>query len=764
MFDPAVLAGHRAPALPAARYTWDEALQRLLAGSGLVSRRTAGGSYVIEAAPASEAQPNPTHDERTAAEPASLERVEIFGKAQGFSVTRLPTALKDVPQSVTVITQQTLQQQNANDLADALNWSTGITVQKSGAEASRFSVRGFDVNTVHVDGGGAQLLGSVTGQISASDLSQYDSVEILRGADALFGGIGQPGGSINLTHKRALPDAFANFTASIGSWNHYRLEADLNDSFGAEGHLRGRVLAVEEGQHYFYDTARSRFHKLYAVGEYDLLPGTLLTLGAVVEKRPDFVAFQAGLPLNQDGSDPQLRRSTALTFPWARNSFTNKEWFARVEHAFSETWKLKAGASRVMQDQTGSQVLASSAINPVTRTIDLPQVMTGNVGSGTQAAVDLTVTGAIDWAGRKQEVVFGFDQSRYTAPADINFMQLIGAPIDLAHFDPSAYAAPTLSLYQVSGPTRARTTGVFAAVKLRPTEALALSVGARRTSYHQDSETIISFGGMQVADSLRSIGSDGVITPFVGATYKLAADYTLYASYAGTTTANARLLDASGNFIGAEKGTNKEIGLKWSPGSGRLTASVALFDIRQINAPQTDPNAPSSIDHCCYYPATERSKGFELELAGRVATGWDLIAGYTFNINRLGEGTALSTVTPKHLLKLWTNYRLPGAGQRWDFGGGVTAQSLNFSEGTACPAFDPASGACTADPVAFRAAQGFYAVATLRAGYRVNDDWALALNLNNLFDRRYYQTVASTVGGNFYGAPRNLTLTLRGSY
>ena len=762
-FDPAVVAERRAPALRAGKYAVDEALRVLLAGGDLAARRTAGGSYVIERAAATSAQAAGA-DAEQAGEVSSLDRVEIFGHAQGFSVTRLPTELKDVPQSVTVITQQTLIEQNAKDLADALNWATGITVQKAGAEDNRFSSRGFDINTVHVDGGGPLLIGSAAGQISTSDLSQYDSVEILRGADALFGGIGQPGGSINLTHKRALKEDFANVAVSVGSWDHYRLEADLNGKLSADGRLRGRVVMVEESQHYFYDTAKSKFHKLYAVGEYDLLPSTLVTVGATIEKRPDFIPFEAGLPLNQDGSDSRLPRSSALTFPWAKNSWTSKEAFVRLEHSFNEQWKLKAGATRIGVDQSNIVPVASSAINPVTHTIDPPQVMEGTLGSGSQRTVDITLTGAFDWAGRKQEVVFGFDQSRYVSPADLDFMQVTGAPIDLARFDPSAYPAPTMSLYTVTGSSKAKTSGLFAAIKLRPSDDLAISVGARRTSYHQDSETIISFGGVQVADQLRSIGTNGVITPFLGVTYALGPNYSLYASYAGTTTANSRLLDAGGNFIGAEEGTNKEIGLKWASPNKRLTGSLALFDIRQINAPQADPNSQSTIDHCCYYAATERSKGFEAELTGRVAPGWDVIAGYTFNINHLGEGTALSTVTPKHLLKLWANYRLQGAAQAWDVGGGITLQSQNYSEGLACPAFDPLSGACTVDPVDFRAVQGFYAVAALRAGYRINDDWALALNVNNLFDRRYYQTVAATTGGNFYGAPRNMTLTLRGSF
>jgi outer-membrane receptor for ferric coprogen and ferric-rhodotorulic acid len=60
--------------------------------------------------------------------------------------------------------------------------------------------------------------------------------------------------------------------------------------------------------------------------------------------------------------------------------------------------------------------------------------------------------------------------------------------------------------------------------------------------------------------------------------------------------------------------------------------------------------------------------------------------------------------------------------------------------------------------------QGAYAVAGLRLGYRIDPKWSVALNIDNVFDERYYQTITSTYYGNWYGAPRNFTLSLRGQF
>ena len=326
-FEPASVAGLRAPVLQG-NYTPGEALQQLLQGSGLSARRTAGSSYAVEA-PSTKGAGNAQTGEtkRSGNDAKMLDEVRVTATVKGFSATRMPTALKDVPQSISIIDQQTLREQSADDLAKAAKWATGITIETRDSTSSLFYSRGFELSNYHIDGSAQLGLAASYAQLGRIDLSQYESIELLRGADALFGGVGNPGGSINLTRKRPLAENAVGLTASAGSWDTYRVEADLNGKLSGDGRLRGRLIAVDESEHYFYKMAQRRMNKLYAVTEYDVSPHTQVRLGGTVERTPDYVGFTSGLPRYLDGRDAHLPRSTALTLPWARNNSTRKEAF-----------------------------------------------------------------------------------------------------------------------------------------------------------------------------------------------------------------------------------------------------------------------------------------------------------------------------------------------------------------------------------------------------------------------------------------------------
>jgi outer-membrane receptor for ferric coprogen and ferric-rhodotorulic acid len=781
-FEPASVAGLSAPVL-VGNYTPDEALDQLLKGSGLRARRTEGGSYAVEPASAKHkhqgTQPvttndkihSDTHSKQTSSDGSqTLDTVVVTAHVQGFSATRIPTELKEIPQSVSVIDQQTLQQQNANDLASAFNWAPGISVVQETSMASYFMSRGFSIGTLHVDGGGPMAYAFAVGQNGRVDLSQYDNIELLRGADALFGGTGQPGGSINLTRKRPQAEASTALSASAGSWDNYRVEADINTgSITDDGHLRARLVAVDESQHYFYDTAQRRMNKLYAIAEYDLLPSTQLEAGGSIERTPSFVQFVSGLPRYYDGSDAHLPRSTALTFPWAKSSSTNKEGFLRVEHSFNERWKLKTGVTRTEQDQNSAYPGSLAGIDPVSRTMN-PLLMTVNAGplATRQLTTDITLAGSFDWNGRAQEVGLGFDVTRRSSMTDIGDFPLSGPPIDPFHFDPSLYPAPTSPpWHSLKYTLNAREHGVFASLKLRPLDGWTVTAGARSTSSRLHEVNQDSYESLQFPGESGTGSSSSVITPFLGVVYDISPTYSAYASYADTSQGySSSLITTSGQILNPPRGTNMELGVKAGWDQGRLNGSLALFDIQQIDVAVRDPAAPFGPpgSNCCFIATTQRSKGVEATLNGQLAPGWQLSAGYTLNINRQGDGGTLSTVTPKHLLKLWTSYRLPGRAAAWDIGGGIVAQTKNYRQDVSCSAFDLAILRCTGLSAPYHAEQGFYAVATLRVGYRVNERWNLALNVDNLFDRRYYQTIGTVKSGNWYGAPRNAMLTVRGEF
>ena len=173
---------------------------------------------------------------------------------------------------------------------------------------------------------------------------------------------------------------------------------------------------------------------------------------------------------------------------------------------------------------------------------------------------------------------------------------------------------------------------------------------------------------------------------------------------------------------------------------------------------------------CCYVAGGENiSKGLDLEVTGELTPGWQLSAGYTFNLNeqrKTGDeaaaGTPLSTQTPKHLFKFFTTYQLPGQFNAWKVGGGATIQSSNYVTGNVQRRLE--DGSLSPSTNSFEYTQAGYAVWNALVEYRIDEHWTAALNGNNLFDKTYYQTVSSSADGNWYGAPRNYMVTLRGSF
>lgn len=213
-------------------------------------------------------------------------------------------------------------------------------------------------------------------------------------------------------------------------------------------------------------------------------------------------------------------------------------------------------------------------------------------------------------------------------------------------------------------------------------------------------------------------------------------------------------VDASGQILDPILGKNYEAGIKGELLDGRVNASVALFRVDQKNRAQQDLVSACSVGDICYLSSGKvRSQGVDAEISGEVAPGWQLFAGYTFNTLKFLDDTEVSstnfgrTVTPKHILRLWSDYRLPGEWSAWTLGGGVNYQTGSYTETRSV-----------------RVSQAPYAVWNARIGYKINKNWSAALNVNNLFNKTYYQTIGAPGWGSFYGEPRNATLTVRGTF
>jgi outer-membrane receptor for ferric coprogen and ferric-rhodotorulic acid len=785
IFFSQITEGFRAPTLEG-QFTLSAALELLLAHSRLTFRvinpktieirilgaESSQSQYDAPAAKGGKARapadPHQSPGKKTAAQnSAALDEIVVNSTAEGLVATRTETPLREIPQTVSLTSQEQIRQQNDTDLADVLKNAVGITVVQNNSLSSTFLSRGFTITTFHVDGGAALNSFSNTPIYGTPDLGEYDHVEVLRGSDALFGGVGNPGASLNLVRKRPLASDEAMFSAYAGSWNNYRAEADVTGPLGFDGALRARLDVVFGDKDYFFEPASLERKKVFGVVEYDLTTRTLLTVGGSYQW-DNAVPFINGWPLYADGSDAHLPRSMALAFNWSRYDTQTREYYAQLQQAFGGEWKLKLSATSLDTAASYGYGGFDSPIDPITKALQaLPiAIFSPSPNTQDQFVFDGTLTGSFDLFGRRLDVAVGGDYTHFRG--DVSLKATLGfgpAVSNVFTFNPAAYPDPPVPF---PAPLRSLATtnqsGEFASARVYLTDALSV-VGGARLSSNRLSNTVYGFSPAITEETK----DHDKVTPFVGAAYDLNAHYSLYASYADIYQSNDGVSKVGGALLPPGDGIDREVGIKGSWRNGALNGLFVLYDIEQRGLAVRDPSASfvdrQGLSTCCFIPnGTNKSSGVDAELNGELAPGWLIGTGYTFNVNHALDGGELSSATPRHLLKLWSSWQLPGEFQRWTVGGSVQAQSSNFAAGTICAQLNSLGNCLVLSPQLFRAVQGSFAVINLRAGYQLDAHWRAALSVNNVFDRIYYQTIGTPAGDNWYGEPRGFVLRVDARY
>jgi outer-membrane receptor for ferric coprogen and ferric-rhodotorulic acid len=783
VFFSQVTEGLRAPPLEG-RFTLSAALEHLLAHSRLTFRVINPKTIEIRALPADSSQSQ--HDapaakggkargpadvrqslagKAAAQNSAGLDEIVVNSTAEGLVATRTETPLREIPQTISLISREQMRQQNDTDLADALNNAVGITVVQNNSLSSTFVSRGFTITTFHLDGGAALNSFGNTPIYGTPDLGEFDHVEVLRGSDALFGGLGNPGASVNIVRKRPLDTDEAQFSAYGGSWNTYRAEADVTGPLGFDGALRARLDVVFGDRDYFFKLASLERKKVFGVLEYDLTARTLLTVGGSYQW-DNASPFVGGLPFYADGSDAHLPRSTALAFDWARYDTQTREYYAQLQQRFGGEWKLKLNATSLDTAASYAYGEFDSPIDPITNALPMlpAAVFSPSPNTQDQFVFDGTLTGSFNLFGRRLDIAVGGDYTHFTGNVPVQAILAFGTPVNnVFTFNPAAYPEPQIpnSLFLQSQATTNQS-GEFASARAYLTPALSL-VGGARVSSNRLSNTITPSSPVFIERTK----DDDKVTPFVGATFDLNAHYSLYASYADIYQTNDGVRQIGGAFVPPADGIDRELGIKGSWRNGALNGFIALYDIEQRGAAVLDPSASFAdqlkYSPCCFLSnGINKSKGIDAELDGALAPGWLIGTGYTFNNNQSLEGGALSSATPRHLLKLWSSKQLSGELARWTIGGSVQAQSSNSDNGLSCGVQGQVG--CFGSLLSIRDVQGFFAVINLRAAYQIDAHWGAALSVNNVFDRVYYQTIGTPAGGSWYGEPRGFVLRVDGRY
>lgn len=782
-FEPALTQGRTTSGLRGS-YTLPEGLALLLAGTGLEAVVREGGGYTLRQA---EATNRAGGDEGRG--DYSLREVRVaarrLGETEGtgsytsdaITLGKTAQAMREMPQSVSVFTKQRMEDQNITELSKAAEQIVGITVQDTGPRITDLYSRGFAIESIQLDGGAPMSTGNYA--YVSHDMAEFDRVEILRGAAGLLNGTGNPGGAVNLVRKMPTGKPQFTVTASAGRWDNYRTELDASGPLAFDGRLRGRAVLAYENRKYFSDLRSGEKPTLYGVLEADVGPGAVLAVGAR-DQRIHENGVGNGMPRYSNGADLHLPRNTAVTAPWAYQDGTSRELFAKLTWRLADRWTLRANATRTEEEGAYVNGYVSGAVNPAT--------MAGArwTGSDTsywnrQSLLDVNLSGAFDLFGRTHEVLAGVDMQDVRSRWDSYVTaRTTGQAANLFDIGSTPWNVDSLErgqLFRSYSPNSTKQYGAYGTLRLEVADGTKVIVGARANKYHYEQVygTFLDANWAMtdtwsIASATR-YGEPAKVVPFGGIVHDLSPEWAAYASYAEIFNPQAYYKSgpSPGTGLDPMHGSNTELGVKGELLEGRLNTSFALYRVVQKDRAVLDARYPTETTlfagTCCYVNAGKVvSQGVDLEVNGEAARGVNLYAGYTFNSNHDKTGNAVfSTITPKHSLKFFGTWQLPGQAAAWKLGGGATINSRQYVSGTAAT-WSAAAQNWSGPSAPFAYTQSGYAVWNLVTEYRLDPRWTLTLNVNNLFDRWYYRTVGSASTGNYYGEPRNVMLTLRGRF
>ncbi|QNN55638.1 TonB-dependent siderophore receptor [Diaphorobacter ruginosibacter] len=755
------------------RHTVSSALAVLLNGTGLRAMQLDNGAFVLRA---DTSHNTPAHSVPVAAAASAntLPPVTVIGTATASdttegthsyttgsmsTATRLDLSMRDTPQAVTVITRERIQDQGLATVNDVVQTAPGLTFRRFGPERASFYSRGMYVDNIMYDGLPVSLDSSNLSQdLLATDMAIYDRVEIVRGATGLAQGAGNPSAAINLVRKRPTKIPQVSVGVSAGSWDRYRAELDASGPLSEDGSLRGRTVIATQDYGGYKRGESSKGQTLYGILEKDLNASTKLTLSALHQESKLHGNGFTGLPVASDGSDLGLPRSTSYANDWEHWNKTTNSAFIGLDHRFDNDWRVHLSAyyAQAEVDMQGHYISHNVTTGAYS------QLGARNAHQERQASAHLYANGPFELMGRKHELVLGASYRNINFDGNSRQGLALNSKLDLHNFDPSAVADPEIPLRDWMD-AKITQQSVYATTRLNVADRVKLILGGRLDwfDYNDTVNTYPNFAANTpsvIANNRYSV--DNHLTKYAGLVFDLNDQHALYASYTDIfKPQNYR--DASNKLLDPVVGRNYEIGIKGEYFDGALNASAAVFRMDQKNRAYRSTDQTQCVNYptvTCYSAAGEvRSQGVELEVQGAITPNWQAGAGYTVAIARYRKDATASNVgelfdtdTPRHLFKLSTMYRLPGDLQRWRIGGSVYRQGFIYNKGTT-------SG------IPFYITQKAYAVADLVIGWQATSALDVRLNINNVFDKKYYNALSGSAGfpSNVYGEPRNVMLSAR---
>jgi len=660
-------------------------------------------------------------------------------EAGGYAVdaatvgTKVPAALRDIPQSVSVVTRQAIDDQNFKTLDQLARRTPGMRVLSNDNGRSSIYARGYEYDAYSVDGLPSPM-SSIAGSLPA--LAAFDRVEIMRGPSGLFNSTSEMGGVVNLVRKRPTETFQGHVTGSVGTLEDYSTGVDISGPIDSAGRVRGRMVTETTQHAQWVDSNDNQQSDFYAALDVDLSDATRLSLGFLHSTKD--ITVNNGQPTDGDGDLLYTRRSAFYGADWNDFDSEANDVFAELTHRFTDGGYGRLAARYANRNADMNYAFGGSALNVDD---ELNVAGFGGVTDEQSLALDASYTQVFDAFGNSNEFVVGIDHKAYDTEVEQGRARsLAGTSVGLSELNDLAFVDVLDSAQAGVGgfgysryATELEETGLYGKLTVRPVAPLALIAGARVSRFD------VSYNDrIDESDASRD---ETAVTPYAGLVLDLDTNHSLYASYSRVFEPQTGV-DENDDLLKSREGEQYEAGIKGSYFGGTLNSRVSAFSLtdRHRGAAPTDPGADYLVDS-----GEVSITGGEFELSGNLTPQWDMIFGYTYMDTEVKEASTsdgIFLLMPNNIVNLWSQYTFDAGGlDGVHLGAGVSAVS-GFS-----------SSADISAPG--------YAIVDAMLGYDFTSRLSGQLNLYNIFDREVYTRVGSVSTFNFVAQPASAVATLR---
>ena len=675
-------------------------------------------------------------------------RAEGYAATESSSATKLNLSPRETPQSMTIMTRERLDDQALTSMREVLDNTPGIYSNAYDTERVLFYSRGFLVDTLMYDGVPA-ISSFNTGSIDENiDTALYERIEIVRGATGLMTGPGNPAASINLVRKHAdsrMPTVSLDLTA--GSWESVRAAVDASMPLNADGSVRGRFVAVAEDTESYQALYEKQKYILYGIVDADLSPNTRVSLGFdYQDNRPKSNTWGTFPLFLGDGRLQDWPTSVTTATDWTYWNKRTTTVFGELDHAFDNGWVLHSILSRRRYTEDMELFYVFGFPDPATG-LGLDPYVSKSQGEIVENQLDVYASGPFHLAGREHQLMGGFSISRARNTSTENApLGTLPPPGNFFQWDGS-YPRPAYGGATPLNDIKTDQESVYAAARFRIADPLHFVAGARYARWEVDS--------FYVYDTPVNSRYDAAeIVPYTGLVWDFLPQYSAFASYTGIfKPQNNR--DGNGRYLDPVEGRSVEFGVKGEHFDRQLNTAVTVFRTFQNNIAEPLLDAGGGVillpDGSTASQGADgiRSKGVEVEIAGRLTSELQASLGWTYYQIEDAQGERAQTFVPSTLLRMFATWQPRRWVEHLTLGAGVNWQSSS-STTVASP-----SGATTLR-------QGSVAQVGIMARYQFTRDVSVQFNGNNIFDRKYY--VLDQFDNTYYAAPANYSLTLRVTY